>query len=165
VRDRRIGDGLVKIVNPVPHKFFGFAPVDILGYQVILSDREKTAIDCIDRPELAGGVGEAVYILGTASRRLDWAKTISYLERMASTALVRRFGWLADHVGTDVPAAERERLLRLAARSSTAFLGPRGDVKGAIGYNKTWRLFVNVTREELRGSAGLGRRRTVKRET
>jgi predicted transcriptional regulator of viral defense system len=165
VRGRRIGDGMVKIVNPVPNKFFGFAPVDILGYQVMLSDREKTTIDCVDRPELAGGVGEAAYTLATASRRLDWEKTASYLERMASKALVRRFGWLADHVGADVPAVEREHLLRLAARSTNAFLGPRREVKGAIGYNKTWRLFVNVTRQELSGSAGLGRRRTLKRET
>ena len=165
VRDRRIGDGLVKIVNPVPHKFFGFATVDVLGYQVILSDREKTVIDCIDRSELAGGVGETAYILATASPRLDWEKTASYLERMASTALVRRFGWLVDHVGADVPAAEREHLLWLAARHTNAFLGPRREVKGAVGYNRTWRLFVNVTREDLSASAGLGRRRTVKRET
>ncbi len=165
VRNRRVGDGLVKVVNPAPHKFFGFVPVDILGYQVMLSDREKTTIDCVDRPELAGGVGEAAYILATASRRLDWEKTMSYLERMASTALVRRFGWLADHVGADVPATEGEHLLRLAAHATNAFLGPRGEVKGAIGYNKKWRLFVNVTREDLSASAGLGRRRTVKRES
>ena len=165
VRDRKIGGGQVKIVNPAPHKFFGFGPIDILSYRVILSDREKTAIDCIDRPKLAGGAGEAAHILATASRQFDWAKAATYLERMSSTALVRRFGWVADHVGADVPAAERERLLRLAARSSKALLGPRGEVKGAIGYNKTWRLFVNVTREDLSSSAGLARRRTVKRET
>src|ERR1039457_2788040 len=55
LRDRRVGDAEVRIVNPVPHKFFGFGPIDVLGYKVIISDREKTAIDCIDRPELAGG--------------------------------------------------------------------------------------------------------------
>lgn len=165
VRDRKIGDGQVEIVNPAPHKFFGFGPVDILGYQVILSDREKTAIDCIDRPDLSGGVGEAAYILATASRRLDWEKATAYLERMVSAALVRRFGWLADHVGADLPAAERERLLRLSARAGKVFLGPRVEVKGAIGYNETWRLFVNVTREDLKSSAGLGRRRTVNRKT
>jgi hypothetical protein len=38
-------------------------------------------------------------------------------------------------------------------------------VEGAIGYDDGWRLFVNVTREELHGSAGLGRRRHVTRET
>jgi predicted transcriptional regulator of viral defense system len=165
VRDRRVGDSEVKIVNPVPRKFFGFGLVDILGYPVILSDREKTALDCIDRPDLAGGVGEAAYILATASRRLDWGKAASYLERIGSNALARRFGWLADHAGADVPPAERERLLRLAGRGNKAFLGPRDEVKGAIGYNRTWRLFVNVTREDLNDSAGLGRLQTIQRET
>jgi hypothetical protein len=55
----------VRIVNPKPRKFFGFAPVDVLAYKVMMSDREKTAIDCIDRPALAGRVGEAVLILAT----------------------------------------------------------------------------------------------------
>ena len=38
-------------------------------------------------------------------------------------------------------------------------------VQDAIGYDKTWRLFVNVSREELHGSAGLGRRKTVRKES
>ncbi len=165
LRDRRVADAEVKIVNPVPHKFFGFGPVDVLGYKVIISDREKTAIDCIDRPDLAGGEGEAAYVLATASRRFDWGKAAEYLERIGSTALVRRFGWLADHAGADIPPAERERLLRFSRHSRKAFLGPKGEVKGAIGYDHTWRLFVNLTPEELHGSAGLGRRRTINRET
>jgi predicted transcriptional regulator of viral defense system len=165
LRDRRVGDAEVRIVNPVLHKFFGFGPVDVLGYKVNMSDREKTAIDCIDRPELAGGIGEAAYIMATASRRFDWGKAADYLERIGSTALVRRFGWLADNAGADIPAGERERLLRLAGNRRTALHGPKGEVKGAIGYDGTWRLFVNLTPEELHGSAGLGRRRTIKKET
>ncbi len=165
LRDRRIGQADVRIVNPVPHKFFGFGPVDVLGYKTVISAREKTVIDCIDRPDLAGGVGEVAYILATASRRIDWRKAVDYLERIGSAPLVRRFGWLADHADAEIPASERERLLRLAGHNRKAFLGPKGKVKGAIGYDDRWRLFVNVTREELHGSAGLGRRRTVKRET
>ena len=67
----------------------------------MISDREKTAIDCIDRPALAGGVGETATILATASRRFDWNKAADYLERINSGALVRRFGWLVDHVNAD----------------------------------------------------------------
>jgi hypothetical protein len=37
-------------------------------------------------------------------------------------------------------------------------------VDGAIGYDETWRLFVNVKPEELQGSAGLGRRKAVKKD-
>jgi predicted transcriptional regulator of viral defense system len=164
LRDRRIGDAQIRIVNPVSHKFFGFSAVDVLGYSANISDREKTAIDCIDRPELAGGVGEAAYILASASRRFDWGKAADYLERIGSTALVRRFGWLADHAGANISAGERKRLLRLAGGNRKALFGPKGEVKGAVGYDDTWRLFVNLTREELQGSAGVGRRRTVTKE-
>jgi len=163
VRDRRVGRGEVKIVNPAPRKFFGFAPVDVLGYKVNLSDREKTAIDCIDRPELAGGVGEAGQILAAAGRRLDWEKASSYLERIGSSTLVRKFGWLADHVGADLPAKERERLLRIPHRGHRAILGSGREVKDAIGYDRTWHIVVNVAREDLDARAGVARVRPVKR--
>ncbi len=80
LRDRRVGDAEVHIVNPAGRKFFGFGPVDVLGYKLMMSDREKTVIDCIDRPELCGGEGEAAYILATASRRIEWQKALGYLE-------------------------------------------------------------------------------------
>src|SRR5260370_1215574 len=104
LRDRRIGEADVRIVNSVPRKFFGFSPLDVLGYKAVISDREKTVLDCIDRPKLAGGPGEAAHILAAASRRFDWTKAVEYLERVGSIALVRRFGWLVDHGGADNPA-------------------------------------------------------------
>jgi hypothetical protein len=80
---------------------------------------------------------------------------------------VRRFGWLADHVKADVPPAVRERLLALAARSRKTWFGaaPEHPVPGAIGYDETWRLFVNVSREELHGSSGLGQRKSIRKES
>ena len=164
LRDRWVGEAQVRIVNPVAYKFFGFSPIDVLGYKTVMSDIEKTVIDCIDRPELAGGIGEAAYILATASRRLDWGKAADYLERIGSSPLIRRFGWFVDHTGADIPQGERERLLRLSGHRRKTFLGPKGELKGVIGNNYTWHLFVNVTQEELHGSAGLGRRQTVKKE-
>jgi predicted transcriptional regulator of viral defense system len=166
VRERKLGESLVRIVNPAPKKFFGFESVDVLGHQVMISDREKTAIDCIDRPALAGGAGEVATILATASRRFDWNKAADYLGRIGSGALVRRFGWLVDHVMAELPQAVRERLLRLTGRSGKAWLGPapNREVPNAIGYDKTWHLFVNVPEEEMHGSAGLGRRKVIKKE-
>jgi predicted transcriptional regulator of viral defense system len=166
VRPRQVGDGRVQAVKPGRRKFFGFAPVDIFGYSVMISDREKTAIDCIDRPELAGGVGEAVSILAVASRRFDWRKAAEYLERIGSTALVRRFGWVMDHVNAEMPADIRERLLRLAAHGPRTWMGPNPShkVPDAIGYDRTWHLFVNTSPEELRESADAGRRRALRKD-
>jgi predicted transcriptional regulator of viral defense system len=119
-RARRVGDAKVRIVNPSAAKFFGFEPVDVLGYKVMLSDREKTAIDCVYRPALAGGVGEAATILANASRRIDWKKVADYLQQIESGALVRRFGWLAYQVQADMPSDVRERLLSATGRSTRA---------------------------------------------
>lgn len=166
VRERRVGEGRVRVVNPKPSKFFGFALVDVFGFKIMMSDREKTAIDCIDRPALAGGVGEAASILAAASRRFDWPKAAEYLERIDSTALTRRFGWVMDHVKAEMTADVRERLLRIATRGPRTWMGtnPKSKVDSAIGHDKTWRLFVNVPREELRESAGLGRQKALKKD-
>ncbi len=167
VRSRRVGESRVRIVNLAASRFFGFEPVDVLGYNVMMSDREKTAIDCIDHPELAGGVGEAATILATASRRFDWTKAIDYLERIRSAALIQRFGWLADHVQADLPADLRVRLLRIATRSRKTWLGSDPArtrvVEGAIGFSESWRVFVNVSAKELHDSEGLGRRKAVRK--
>ena len=162
-RDRHLLDTEVRIVNPVARKFFGFSPVDVLGYPVMMSDREKTAIDCIDRPRLAGGEGEAATIFAMACRKMDWHKAASYLERIGSKTLVRRFGWLTEQVGADVAEDVRAQLRELAAGSGKSFFGPKKPKPGAIGYQGAWQLAVNVSKDELRESVGLARRQTIKR--
>lgn len=168
VRDRDVAGVRVRIVNQARRKFFGFEPVDVLGYKVMMSDREKTAIDCIDHPELAGGLGEAAVILATAMRRFDWTKALDYLERIGVGALARRIGWLADHLQAELRADTRARLLNLAGRSRRTWLGAdparARAVKDAIGFDETWRVFVNASARDLRESAGLGRSKTVPRK-
>ena len=163
-RNRRVLDTEVRIVNPVPGKFFGFGPVDVLGYTVMMSDREKTAIDCIDRPDLAGGEGEAATVLATACRRIDWHKAAGYLDRMSSKTLTRRFGWLAERAGATIPEDVRTHLQDLAKGSGRAYFGPRTPKPGAIGYQESWQLTANVASHELSDSAGIARPRPVDRE-
>jgi predicted transcriptional regulator of viral defense system len=165
LRDRHLNDSKVRIVNPVQRKFFGFASVDVLGYAVQMSDIEKTAIDCIDRPDLCGGIGEAAIILAAASRRCDWSKVASYLQRIASKPLTQRFGWLADHVGADIPTDARAQILQLASKGRKTILGPKKAPSGAIGYDETWHLVVNVMPAELHGSVGLGRKQSIRKDT
>ena len=164
-RPRSVHDARVHIVKQSTNKFFGFSDVDVLGYKVKMSDREKTSIDCVDHPEFAGGVGEAANILATAARRYDWDKAGDYLTRMDAGALARRFGWLCDYVKAEMPPGARARVETIARKSRKTWLGapPEQRVQGAIGYDEAWRIFVNVPRAELHGSAGLGQRKIVNR--
>jgi predicted transcriptional regulator of viral defense system len=163
-RDRLIQDTKVRIVNPALRKFFAFAAVDVYGYEVIMSDHEKTVIDCIDRPDCAGGIGEAAIILGAASDKLDWLKAADYIDRIGSSALARRFGWLADHVAAPMADEVRERLHRHVHSGALPTVGPAAASPGSIGADSFWRVLITATADELRGSAGLGRRHTVRQE-
>jgi len=164
-RERRVHDSRVFTVKQTAKKFFGFSEVDVLGYKVMMSDREKTSIDCIDHPAFAGGVGESATILATAARRYDWDKTMDYIDRIGAGALARRFGWLCDYVKAEMPLSVRARLEVIARKSRKTWLGapPERKIPDAIGYDEAWRVLVNVPRAELRGSAGLGQRKTIKR--
>ena len=53
VRARQVGESRVRIVNPTPKKCFGFASVDVLGHNVMISDREKNS-HRLPRPPGAG---------------------------------------------------------------------------------------------------------------
>jgi predicted transcriptional regulator of viral defense system len=164
VRGTRIQETQVRIVNLSPRRFFGFKPVDVFGYQVMMSDREKTVLDCIDRPALAGGIGEAAQIFATAVRRFDWQQALEYLDRIHSASLARRVGFLTDHVKAELPANVSERLLKAADRPGVSFFGPRKSSSDVIGYQGKWRLTVNVPAAVLSESAGMGKQRTMKRE-
>ena len=164
IRPQRIHDTEVRVIHLGQRRFFGFSPVDVLSYPVMMSDREKTVLDCIDRPSLAGGTGEAAQIFATASRRFDWSKAETYLGRIGSVSLVRRFGWLADHIGAEMPDGLRERLHRIADRPGVSFFGPRKTSNEAIGYDPEWRLSANVAPSVLSESAGLGRTRAAEKD-
>jgi predicted transcriptional regulator of viral defense system len=161
VRGTRIQETEVRIINLGPRRFFGYVPVDAFGYQVMMSDREKTVLDCIDRPALAGGIGETAQIYATAVRRFDWQKALEYLERIGSASLVRRFGFLADHVGVELPGGIYDRLRRAADRPGVSFIGPRKAGSTVIGHQGKWRLTVNVPVAALSESAGMGKQRTI----
>ncbi len=164
LRDRRVLNAEVRIVNPSSRKFFGFSAVNVLGFEVQMSDREKTAIDCVDRPDLSGGVSEAAYVLARACQKMDWEKAVDYLMRMESVALMRKFGWLADRAGANIPDRLRTRLLDEArTRRSVAILGPKETTEEVIGYQREWKVTVNVPARDLVESDGLAKRRSIKR--
>ena len=105
--------------------------------------------------------------MANATRRFDWTKAVNYVDRIGSGPLAHRFGWLVDHVKADIPPDVRAHLVDLSTKSRKTWLGSdpaRARVKRAIGFDETWHLFVNVTAEELSGSAGLGKRKTLKKD-
>lgn len=87
-----------QIVRVGSTKFFGTQAIRRRGETVRVSDPERTVIDCVERPELSGGLGGAVQILARAKPRLDWDRLSGYLERMKNRSLALRTGYLLEQV-------------------------------------------------------------------
>lgn len=53
-------------VKVAPRKFFGSETYNVYGHSVSISTPAKTLIDCLDRPDLAGGLSELARIARNA---------------------------------------------------------------------------------------------------
>jgi len=58
-------------------KFSGFKTNTIYSRTAAITDPEKTVIDCIDRPDLAGGPAELTRIVYTAMGEIDHEKLVT----------------------------------------------------------------------------------------
>ena len=97
--------------------------------------------------------------------------TIRTLWTAAEGANAGEEAWLKQDITLSVNSLKRRIENRLgktvptAARSRKTWLGssPENVVPRAIGYDETWRIFVNVAPEELHDLAGLGQRKAFEK--
>ena len=164
IRPQKIQGTEVRIVNLGPRRFFGFGEVNVLGYPLNMSDREKTMLDCVDRTDLAGGIGEAAQIFATGARRCDWEKLAGYVARINTASLARRVGYLAEHTGAAIPEGIHKQFLKMADRPGVSFFGPRKAPENAVGYVSNWRLTVNAPEADLSESAGMAKTRVLRKD-
>jgi len=99
-----------------PRRFFGGKQIWITKYdRVKCSDLEKTIIDCLYKPEYAGGITEIAKAIYTAREKLDFLKLLSYSERFKSQAVIKRLGYLLELMQIPTNATEILRSRRTAS--------------------------------------------------
>jgi len=147
-RNRRINDSEVRFARLPIKAMFAIERVDVYGYPVPMSDREKTVLDCIAYPDRAGGIAEASAILAKAARRWQWEKAIDYLERLGNTALIQKVGYLCTAAQLAMPDTLRSRLRKRLKPSSRTYLVPHvrggGEPLFKSRYDREWGVVVNI---------------------
>jgi len=144
-----IEDTEVRFVKLAERKFFGFTTYNLHGREVTLSTPAKTVVDCVDRPDLAGGQAEVAQIVGGAATSVDPQELISTALRMKSKALWQRLGFLADLVGWHWPEEVRNELRNAIPKSQRSVFGAAERRPEDIGYVSDWGLFVNISEKDL----------------
>lgn len=131
-----------QIVRVKKDKFFGLRKEWIEETPITITDKEKTIIDCLDKPQHAGGIIEVVKALKGGS--LDYNKLTHYGLMINNFVVIRRLGYLSDQLGVqlNLPLPQSKKYFLLDPTM------PR------VGKNDPkWRLIINndIMRQEMLG--------------
>ena len=128
-----------------PDRFFGSQEIRRRGETVRVSDPERTVIDCVERPDLSGGLGGAAQVIARAKPQLDWARLSDYLERMNNRSLTLRVGFLAEQVRPSVrPPPSWERRWKARPEEPWVPLGPPRTFGRRGSRDRRWHIVRNV---------------------
>jgi predicted transcriptional regulator of viral defense system len=146
---RTIEGSEVRFVKVAPRKLFGHETYDVYGRSVSISNPAKTLVDCLDRPDLAGGSTELARIAHSALGEVNPLDLLAAATAMKSRALLQRLGFLADLVGRPLPGNVRQTLRDSIPKSYRSYFGRAERREGDIGYVAAWGIFANARREDL----------------
>jgi predicted transcriptional regulator of viral defense system len=112
-----------------------------------VSDLHKTIVDMLDDPSIGGGIRTVTEMLQTYWHRedKDLFQLLDYAKRMNNGAILKRLGYLAEHI----LRADKDFLetCRLGMTTGNAILDLSVKKKGRL--LRRWRLWVNVDLSNL----------------
>ncbi len=143
-RSMRVGNSLIKFVKISPLELFGYEERRYLDSFVKVSDIEKTIIDCIQRPDLCGGISEVTRSMAEALGRIDVDKFLSYISKIANEAAIQRLGFILAKLRFEKYEVDSRLLKELKNRKFRHrhlldFTQPK---KGK--FSKEWKIIENV---------------------
>ena len=96
--------------------FFGEKKIWIDDFnKVQCSDIEKTIIDCLFKPDYAGGIVEVARAIYSTKEKLDYNKLLEYAIKFNSQAVVKRLGYLLELFEIETVITEELQKLKTAS--------------------------------------------------
>lgn len=96
--------------------FFGGKKIWIDSFnKVVCSDLEKTIIDCLFKPDYAGGIVEVARAIYTSKDKIEYDRLLEYAKKFDSQAVIKRLGFLLEIL--DINTIIIDNLQRLKSAS------------------------------------------------
>lgn len=138
---RRLGAARLVFHGARPERFaYGLTTQTVEGVRVSLSDPERTILDLLDVPSLAGSSDEGLRLAKLALPNVSPRKLIDYGARGSRSSTCQRLGVLLERAGTSRRALA-PLLERVAATRSV--LSMRQGFRRAGRLNPRWRVVEN----------------------
>jgi predicted transcriptional regulator of viral defense system len=125
--------------------FFGNKKTWIDSYnRVQCSDLEKTIIDCLFKPDYAGGITEITKAIYKIKNKIDYEKMLEYAKHFDSQAVIKRLGFLLELLEINNPFIDKLQKLRT---NSFVALEPSYPEKGKSNFR--WAIMQNIDTESI----------------
>jgi len=131
-----------RVVFIQKQQFFGMTQVWVEPTErVAVYDAERAVLDTLQHFHIFGSLAPALEILEQHVSELDVDRLIDYAARLESAPVLRRLGWVLEHVGG--PKSARARLVALLpARARAVRLDPTHAAGGPR--DRTWGVVENL---------------------
>jgi len=129
-------------------KMFGIKNVIREGVYIPVTDRERTFLDCVRRPDHCGGLEEVLKSIGTF-HSLDYALLKTYLEKFGEQSLRQKIGYILSLLEDEMKVSEwLLRDLRKSIKNKIYYLLPQSK-EGSGRIVNEWNLIVPKNIDEV----------------
>lgn len=128
--------------------FFGLKNIWIDSFnKVQCSDLEKTFIDCLYKPDYAGGITEIAKAFFKSKEKIDYEKLLDYCKQFKAQSVIKRLGFLLEILDINNPVIEKLHQLKTA---SFVLLEPSYERKGKL--ISKWSVQQNIETNDITSS-------------
>jgi len=125
--------------------FFGGKKIWIDEFEkVICSDLEKTIIDCLFKPEYAGGIVELSKALYLSQERINFNVLLDYAIRFNSQAVIKRLGFILELLKIQTPIINELQLIK-----SKSYISLDTELPPSGKRRSRWNIQVNLDVETI----------------
>jgi predicted transcriptional regulator of viral defense system len=138
----QVADQRFRVVFVRPEHFFGAKDIWVAETErVQVFEPERAALDTLQHFHVFGSLGPALELFSEHLSELDVDRLAEYATRLRVDAVMRRLGWLLEHLGA-APAARERLAATLPTTRGAVALDPTRPRRGRR--SKTWGVIENV---------------------
>jgi len=131
-----------------PKHFFGYKKTWIDSFnKVMCSDLEKTIIDCLYKPDYAGGIVEIAKAIYLSKDKIKYSQLMDYAIKFDSQSVIKRLGYLFELLSIFTPIIEDLQRLRT---NSITVLDTEAPKQGKI--LSRWSIQQNIDTETIKNA-------------
>ena len=144
----KIKDITFQFIYHNENHFFGEKKIWIDDFnKVSCSDIEKTIIDCLFKPDYAGGIVEVARAIYSTKEKLDYNKLLEYAIKFDSQAVIKRLGYLLE-----LFEIETEIVKELQKLKSASYVVLDTELPKTGKRNSRWSIQQNLDIETIKSA-------------